>query len=103
MPALDRGYSGRGIYHANDADYAIHFSVRFRRSDRIMLSAVLPGNSHRVSKEGEKLGGECEAGFDSCVSPEQKEIVLFRSEQILPLFIINFMRLPNFQTTEERN
>ena len=99
---LDEGYFGRGIYHGLAADYAIHYSTKYRKSDQILLSAVLPGRSYVVRKGGEKLGKTCEAGFHSHISPEQKEIVLFRSEQILPLFIITFALVPTSEVEEEQ-
>jgi hypothetical protein len=101
VPTLDPGYFGRGIYHGFAADYAIHYAEYYKKSDQILLSMVLPGRSYTVKKGGEKYGKACEPGFDSHVSPESKEIVLFQSEQILPLFIIRFKRIPNAAIAEE--
>jgi hypothetical protein len=101
VSTLDKGYFGRGIYHGFAADYAIHYAEHYKRSDNILLSMVLPGRSYVVKKGGEKFGQKCEPGFNSHVSPESKEIVLFRSEQILPLLIIRFMRVPNKHIVEE--
>lgn len=98
---LDPGYFGRGIYHGFAADYAIHYAESYKNSDEIMLSMILPGRSYTVKKGGEKFGKTCEPGFDSHISPENKEIVLFKSEQILPLFIIRFERIPNANIAEE--
>mgnify|MGYP001061679288 FL=1 len=100
--ALDPGYFGRGIYHGFAADYAIHYSEVYRQSNEILLSMIAPGRSYVVKKGGEKFGSECQSGYDSHISPERKEIVLFRSEQILPLFIIRFQRIPNAPTQEEK-
>jgi hypothetical protein len=66
-----------------------------------MLSMVLPGRSYTVKKGHEKYGKACEAGFNSHISPESKEIVLFKSAQILPLFIIRFERAPTEDMREE--
>lgn len=101
IKALDGGYFGRGIYHGYAADYAILYSERYRKSNEILLSAVLPGRSYSVKKGGEKFGEICEPGYDSHVSPEKKELVIFRSEQILPLFIIEFMEIPHSDVFEE--
>jgi len=68
----------------------------------LILSMVLPGRSYIVKKGGEKYGQAREPGFDSHISPESKEIVLFESRQILPLFIIRFKRVPNADIVEER-
>ncbi|CAF2647703.1 unnamed protein product [Rotaria sp. Silwood2] len=99
---LDSGYFGRGIYQGFAADYAIHYAEFYKHSDEIMLSAVLPGRSYVVKKDGEKFGRQCEPGFNSHISPEVKEIVLFQSAQILPMFIIRFVRVPNAQIVEEK-
>ncbi|CAF4672033.1 unnamed protein product [Rotaria sp. Silwood1] len=99
---LDSGYFGRGIYQGFAADYAIHYAETYKNSDEIILSAVLPGHSYAVKKGGEKFGRHCEPGFDSHISPEAKEIVLFKSAQILPMFIIRFIRVPNEKIAEEQ-
>jgi hypothetical protein len=102
ISTLDPGYFGRGIYQGFAADYAIHYAERYRNSNEIMLSMALPGRSYIVKKGGEKFGRNCEPNFDSHISPEGKEIVLFRSAQILPLFIIRFIRVPNSEIVEEQ-
>ncbi|CAF1201094.1 unnamed protein product [Adineta steineri] len=99
---LDQGYFGRGIYQGFAADYAIHYAESYKKSNEILLSMVLPGRSYIVKKGGEKYGQVCESGFDSHLSPENKEIVLFQSKQILPLFIIRFERIPNANIVEEQ-
>ncbi|CAF4858452.1 unnamed protein product [Rotaria sp. Silwood1] len=99
---LDSGYFGRGIYQGFAADYAIHYAETYKNSDEIILSAVLPGHSYTVKKGGEKFGRHCEPDFDSHISPEAKEIVLFKSAQILPMFIIRFVRVPNEKIAEEQ-
>ncbi|UJR07748.1 hypothetical protein I4U23_012032 [Adineta vaga] len=99
---LDPGYFGKGIYHGFAADYAIHYAEHYKKSNEIMLSMVLSGRSYVVKKGGEKYGKPCEPGFDSHISPEYREIVLFKSAQILPLFIIEFERVPNAAMAEEQ-
>ena len=102
IAALDKGYFGRGIYHGMAADYAIHYAEKYRKSNQILLSVVLPGRSYIVKKGGEKFGRTCELGFDSHISPELKEIVLFRSAQVLPMFILSVVRMPNSNIVEEQ-
>lgn len=99
---LDRGYFGRGIYQGFAADYAIHYAEEYRHSDEILLSMISPGRSYTVKKGGDKYGKDCEPDYHSHISPESKEIVLFQSAQILPLFIIRFKRIPNFEITDEQ-
>jgi hypothetical protein len=101
ISTLDQGYFGRGIYQGFAADYAIHYAEKYKQSNEVLLSMVLPGRSYIVKKGGEKYGKACETGFDSHISPESKEIVLFKSEQILPMFIIRFERIPNKEVMEE--
>lgn len=101
ISTLDEGYFGRGIYQGFAADYAIHYAENYKNSDEILLSMVLPGRWYTVKKGREKFGQDCESGFHSHISPESKEIVLFQSAQILPLFIIRFKRIPNATITEE--
>ena len=69
--------------------------------DKILLSVVLPRRSYIVKKGREKFDQDCESDFHSHISPESKEIVLFQSAQILPLFIIRFKRIPNATIIEE--
>ncbi|CAF1656385.1 unnamed protein product [Didymodactylos carnosus] len=98
---LDPGYFGNGIYQGFAADYAIYYSKKYKRSNEIMMSCVLPGESFLVEKGQKKYGKPCELGHHSHRSPEGKEIVLFQSCQILPLFIIEFEKIPNQKITEE--
>ena len=101
ISTLDPGYFGHGIYQGFAADYAIYYSEHYKKSNEILLSMVSPGRSYMVKKGREKYGLDCERGFHSHISPESKEIVLFQSPQILPLFIIHFMRVPNADIVEE--
>ena len=101
VTALGKGDFGRGIYHGIAADYAINYAEKYRRSDQILLSVVLPGRWYIVKKGGEKFGRSCEPDFDSHMSSELKEIVLFRSAHMLPLFIISVARVPNADIVEE--
>jgi hypothetical protein len=102
IKVINLGNFGRGIYQGFAADYAIYYAEHYKKSDEIMLSAVLPGRSYTVKKGGEKYGGCCEPGFHSHISPEEKEIVLFQSAQVLPMFIIRFERVSSAQVTEEQ-
>ncbi|CAM4848855.1 unnamed protein product, partial [Rotaria magnacalcarata] len=81
---LDKGYFGCGIYQGFSADYAIYYAERYKHEEA-----------------GEELGRNCEPGFDSHISPEAKEIVLFQSAQVLPIFIIRFVRVASTQIVEE--
>lgn len=98
---LDPGYFGQGIYQGFAADYAIHYAEEYKQSNEILLSMVLPGRSYIVKKGGEKYGQACEPGFNSHISPKSREIVLFQSRQILPLFIIRFKRVESAAMKEE--
>jgi hypothetical protein len=99
----DLGYFGRGIYQGFPADYAIHYSEKYKHSDEILLSMVSSGRSYTVKIGGEKFEEDFESDSDShsYIIPESKKIVLFQSAQILPLFIIRFKRISNTQIIEE--
>ena len=98
---LDDGYFGKGIYHGFAADYAILYSAKYKKSDYIIMSKVLPGKIYEVKKGGSKYGASCQHGYQSHISPEKKELVLFKAAQILPMFIIQFEKRKTKEVTEE--
>ena len=99
----DLGYFGRGIYQGFPADYAIHYSEKYKHSDEILLSIVSSGRSYAVKIGGERFEEDSQSDSDSrsYVIPESKRIVLFQPAQILPLFIIRFKRVSNTPIAEE--
>lgn len=84
---LDSGYFGKGIYFSMYSDYALYYSAE-RGSNRILLCKLLTG---KVFQCKNRMDGEgLKKGFDSHYSPKGNEIILFKDNQVLPRYIIEF-------------
>ena len=57
-------------------------------ASKLLLCQVLPGKVYRCRHviQGEKL----RQGFDSHMSPDGKEVVIFNSHHILPSYIVHY-------------
>eukprot|EP01084_Bolivina_argentea_P044275 81491_1 len=102
IQVLDAGYFGKGIYQGFAADYAILYSHKYKKSNVILMSKVLPGNMYQVEKGGDQYGKACNTGYQSHISPEQNELVLFKSAQVLPMFMICFKSVASKTVVEEQ-
>eukprot|EP01130_Rhizamoeba_saxonica_P004936 TRINITY_DN1994_c1_g1_i1.p2 TRINITY_DN1994_c1_g1~~TRINITY_DN1994_c1_g1_i1.p2 ORF type:complete len:381 (-),score=83.57 TRINITY_DN1994_c1_g1_i1:1393-2427(-) len=84
---LDEGFFGKGIYFALYSDYAMWYS-RERESSQVLLCKLLTGKMFKC--KGRMDGAKRKAGCHSHFSPKGNEIIIFRTQQILPQFIITF-------------
>ncbi|CAF0808309.1 unnamed protein product [Adineta ricciae] len=83
--ATDTGYYGRGTYFSEYPGYSMGY---IKGSTKLMLCQVLQGKVYKCNKL--ITGAGLQDGFDSHCSPCQKELVIFRSEHILPQYIVHY-------------
>eukprot|EP01119_Soliformovum_irregulare_P011711 TRINITY_DN2962_c0_g1_i1.p1 TRINITY_DN2962_c0_g1~~TRINITY_DN2962_c0_g1_i1.p1 ORF type:complete len:560 (+),score=137.88 TRINITY_DN2962_c0_g1_i1:29-1708(+) len=83
--ATDTGFYGKGIYLSPNPGLSIGYC---RGSGKLLVCAVLMGR--RLKLKAMCQGAALRKGFDSHVSPDGNEFVLFQASQVLPLFVINF-------------
>lgn len=74
---------GRGIYVSPDPA----FSLGYAPEGRLFVCAVLPGASFDCNKH-KRIGNGCMPGYHSHVANQKKIIVLFKSAQVLPVFVL---------------
>ncbi|KAL8572703.1 hypothetical protein ACOMHN_049832 [Nucella lapillus] len=81
----DAGWYGAGIYFSEYPSYSMDY---IDGAERLLLCQVLPGKVYDCTeiKEGSKL----QKGFDSHMSPDKKELVIFNSDCILPNYIVHY-------------
>jgi len=80
----DRGFYGEGIYFSEYASY----SMAYAGCNKILLCKVLIGRAYTMASI--QTGAPQVDGYDSHVSPDGKEIVIFSPDQILPCYVIHF-------------
>ena len=84
---------GNGIYISPDA----RFSMNYCRGDGCLLvCAILPGKKY-VCREN-RWGGAVEKGYDSHISEDKTELVLFCEAQVLPCVVVHFQANSSFQS-----
>ncbi|XP_076460800.1 uncharacterized protein LOC143293605 [Babylonia areolata] len=81
----DAGWYGAGIYFSEYPSYSMDY---IDGATRLLLCQVLPGKVYNCTeiKEGSKL----QKGYDSHMSPDKKELVIFSSDCILPSYIVHY-------------
>ena len=85
---------GQGIYCTPDPSFALNYAQNGRTNEfsvKLMVCAVLPGKSFMILDGDEPWGGGCEDGYDSHVSEDGSQIVVFSAAQILPCYVIHLM------------
>jgi hypothetical protein len=92
---LDKGWFGAGLYFSKHADYTFIYNTtgEFRPVEAgdegcVLQCSILPGTSYPTTKL--MMGAPCQAGFDSHVSPNGFEHVVFSSDQILPRYVLHY-------------
>ncbi|CAF0731653.1 unnamed protein product [Adineta steineri] len=83
--ATDSGYYGRGTYFSEYPGYSMGY---IQGSTKLLLCQVLQGKVYKCTKLINGAG--LQHGFDSHCSPCQKELVIFRSDYILPQYIVHY-------------
>ena len=82
---------GLGIYSTPRVETALSYG-----SNRILMCAVILGSIHRCHKSGPYQPPK--SGYDSHMSPNSVEWVLFDSSQIVPLCVLHVRSLPSYPT-----
>ncbi|KAJ3115933.1 Elongation factor 1-beta [Phlyctochytrium bullatum] len=92
------GYFGKGFYFSSHADYCARYIKgkgieRLELNDRgkMIMFDVLPGKQYRLGEE--TTSSLCMAqmpGYDSHISPQKAELVLFDTAQFVPRAVIEF-------------
>lgn len=83
--ATDTGYYGRGTYFSEYPGYSMGY---IKGSSKLMLCQVLQGKVYQCTQL--ITGASLQDGFDSHCSPCKKELVIFRSDFILPQYIVHY-------------
>ncbi|KJE97783.1 hypothetical protein CAOG_07882 [Capsaspora owczarzaki ATCC 30864] len=85
VATTDDGFFARGAYFSEYPGYAMGY---IEGHTKLLVCQVLLGRSHRCTEL--ILGQERVPGFDSHVSPDGRELVVFDSAHILPCYIVHF-------------
>ena len=80
----DRGWYGAGIYFSEFSQTALAYA---RDGAGVLLCKVLPGR--QFSCLGRMDGAPLQPGFDSHLSPDRQENVIFDAAQILPCYLVH--------------
>ncbi|CAF0806477.1 unnamed protein product [Rotaria sp. Silwood1] len=83
--ATDTGYYGRGTYFSEYPGYSMGY---IKGSTKLLLCQVLQGKVYQCTQL--ITGGGLQVGYDSHCSPCKKELVIFRSDYILPQYIVHY-------------
>ncbi|KAH3743886.1 hypothetical protein Pelo_14710 [Pelomyxa schiedti] len=81
----DSGWYGRGIYLSPQASMAVGYGA----SGCVFICAVLRGIVKHLTSR--LTGKPCLPGYDSHESPDKTEWVIFKSSQILPLYLLRMV------------
>lgn len=77
---------GKGIYLSPDARFSMHYC---RGDSCLLVCAILPGRKYTCGTDG-RWNDSCQKGYDSHISVDGTEIVLFDEAQVLPCVVIHF-------------
>ncbi|CAF2070307.1 unnamed protein product [Rotaria magnacalcarata] len=83
--ATDTGYYGRGTYFSEYPNYSMSY---IKGSTKLMLCQILQGKVYQCTQL--IVGADLQDGFDSHCSPDKKELIIFRSDYILPQYIVHY-------------
>jgi len=81
----DSGWYGKGIYFSEYPEYSIGY---ISDCSKILLCKVLLGKSYKCN--GLIMGQKCQTGYTSHLSPDEKELVIFHPDQILPCYVVHY-------------
>ncbi|OPL33588.1 hypothetical protein AM593_08322, partial [Mytilus galloprovincialis] len=81
----NNGYYGRGVYFSEFPGYSMGY---ISGATQLLLSQVLPGNVYVCPSVIH--GASLQQGYDSHMSPDKKELVIFNSHHILPFYIVHY-------------
>ncbi|KAL8622378.1 hypothetical protein ACOMHN_041706 [Nucella lapillus] len=81
----DSGYYGAGVYFSEYPAYSMGY---ISGGQKLLLCQVLPGKTYQCTKL--IMGAKRQDGYDSHMSPNKKELVIFHSRRILPCYVVYF-------------
>ncbi|CAC5391546.1 unnamed protein product [Mytilus coruscus] len=81
----DTGFYGRGVYFSEYPNYSMGY---ISGATQLLLCQVLPGNVYVCPSVVQ--GASLQQGYDSHMSPDKKELVIFNSHHILPFYIVHY-------------
>lgn len=85
---------GCGIYASPDPNLALCYAgegISDMNSIKLMVCAVLMGKECIIPDGEEPWGGGCREGFDSHISEDGKQYIVFHEAQILPCYVLHLM------------
>ena len=85
---------GRGIYSTPTPDLALCYAQRGYqqyRSVKLFIVAVLMGKRCMIPDGEEPWGGGCKEGYDSHVSENGSQLIVFHPWQILPCYVVHLV------------
>lgn len=91
---------GQGIYSSPDPNLALCYAgsgYEDVKSIKLMVVAVLMGKEKKIMDGEEPWGGKCTEGFDSHISEDGSQFVVFNEAQILPCYVLHLMQRTNTQ------
>jgi len=78
------GYYGKGIYFSEYPGYSMGY---VRGGNKILLCLILIGNSYKTAYN---VGCTLKDGYDSHISTDGNEIVIFQPDAILPCYVVHY-------------
>lgn len=97
---------GQGIYSSPDPELALSYAgcgYEDMNSVKLMVVAVLMGKERVIADGEEPWGGGCTDGYDSHMSEDGRQYVVFHEAQILPCYVLHLMFRSNGERTETTN
>lgn len=85
--STDAGWYGRGVYFSEFPSYAMEYITS---GTKLLLCQVVLGKIYHCTKLIH--GAPLQAGYDSHMSPDGKEVVIFNSEHILPSYVVHYTK-----------
>ncbi|CAF1404341.1 unnamed protein product [Adineta steineri] len=83
--ATDDGYWGRGTYFSEYPNYSMGY---IKGATKLLLCQILQGKVFQCTQLIH--GADLKDGYDSHCSPDKKELIIFRSDYILPQYIVHY-------------
>lgn len=85
--STDAGWYGRGVYFSEFPSYAMEYITS---GTKLLLCQVVLGKIYHCTKLIH--GAPLQEGYDSHMSPDGKEAVIFNSEHILPSYVVHYTK-----------
>jgi len=96
--STDKGCYGAGIYLS---EYPALSMAYVRKGSKFLLCKVLLGKVFKCTSH--MMGAPCKTGYNSHISPNGQEIVIFDTDQILPTYIVHYTTMTNVQTLQNNS